>query len=297
MIHCGFIGILGLPNVGKSTFLNSVLGEKISIVSSKPQTTRQSFTGVYSASNYQLIFLDAPGFVEKKAGLFNFLNAEFDRVIDKSEHLLFLISHEQKESENFLKVLEKVNNCGRPVSFLFTKVDLDPTPFVKSLKEKFVSEEKRIGTYSKMKNQTCDWPELLESVAQSMPAEHHPLYDTDMISLDRTRDIVAEFIREECFLQLEKEIPYGVGVIIKSFKREKGLQKIEANILIEKENHKSIVIGKAGSRLKEIGLRSRKKIESLLGEKIYLGLHVSFKKNWQKNSAIMKELGYFHERK
>ena len=148
-----------------------------------------------------------------------------------------------------------------------------------------------------MKNQTCDWPELLESVAQSMPAEHHPLYDTDMISLDRTRDIVAEFIREECFLQLEKEIPYGVGVIIKSFKREKGLQKIEANILIEKENHKSIVIGKAGSRLKEIGLRSRKKIESLLGEKIYLGLHVSFKKNWQKNSAIMKELGYFHERK
>ena len=117
-----------------------------------------------------------------------------------------------------------------------------------------------------------------------------------MISLDNTRDIVAEFIREPCFEQLDQEIPFSMAVIIKSYKREKGLLHIQANILVEKENHKAIVIGKGGTRLKSIGQEARKKIEELLGEKIFLGLHVAYKKNWIKNQAIMKEVGYFHDK-
>lgn len=295
MIHCGFVGILGLPNVGKSSFLNSILEEKISIVSSKPQTTRQSFTGVLSNQAYQLILIDAPGYVEKKAGLFEFLNAEFTRVVEKSEHLLFLISHEQKDSDIFNLMREKIENSGKPVTYLFTKVDLEPTGFVLKLKKDLEEKEFRVGTFSIQKSQEDSHKDMLDALAHSLPQEHHPLYDPDMISLDRTRDIVAEFIREECFLQLEKEIPYSLGVIIKSFKKEKGLQRIEANILIEKENHKAIVIGKNGERLKEIGSRSRVKIQKLLGEKIFLGLHIAVKKNWQKNKAIMKELGYHNE--
>lgn len=129
-----------------------------------------------------------------------------------------------------------------------------------------------------------------------LPEEHHPLYDPEMISLDRTRDIVAEFIREQCFLNLDQEIPFSSGIIIKSFKRQKGLLHIQANILIEKENHKAIVIGKNGSMLKKIGQESRKKIEELLGEKIFLGLHVTHKKNWMKRDSIMKEVGYVHDK-
>lgn len=295
MIHCGFVGILGLANVGKSTYLNHLLGEKISIVSSKPQTTRQSFTGIISNSQYQLIIYDAPGYVEAKAGLFNFLSAEVDKVIDRTEHLLVLVANDQKDSKLFKELLGKVESSKKPVSFLFTKADLSESDFVKSFKNKLVEQGKMTGEFSIKSKDDGSAQKLMSDIALSFKAEHHALYDPDMISLERTRDIVAEFIREQCFLQLNKEIPYGLGVIIKSFKREKGLRHIQANILIEKDNHKAIVIGKGGSQLKKIGSESRKKIEELLGEKVFLGLHVAFKKNWMKNSAIMKEVGYHHE--
>jgi GTP-binding protein Era len=295
MIHCGFVGILGLPNAGKSTFLNKVLGEKVAIISSKPQTTRQAFTGLITEKDYQLIFLDAPGFVEPKAGLFQFLNDEFHKVIEKSEHLLVLVSHEQKDTEIFKKFIKEIKGSQKPVSYLFTKADLPETDFVKSFKESLQGEILKTTDTIKEKNREL-LDEFLEKLSRSLPQEHHPLYDPDMISLDRTRDIVAEFIREQCFLRLDKEIPYGLGVIIKSFKKEKGLQHIQANILVEKENHKGILIGKGGAQLKKIGQDSRKKIEELLGEKVFLGLHVAYKKNWMKNPSIMKEVGYVHGR-
>lgn len=296
MIRCGFVGILGLPNAGKSTFLNEVLGEKITIISSKPQTTRQSFTGVLSTDQYQLILLDAPGFVQPKAGLFEFLSAEFEKVIEKSEHLLVLVGHDQKDNPNFIDFLSKVEASKKPYSFIFTKADLPQTDFVKDLKQQANDKGLLASDYSIKDKEKYNIEAFLLKLSQTLPEEHHPLYDPDMISLDRTRDIVAEFIREECFLNLKDEIPFGLGVIIKSFKREKGLQHIQANILVEKENHKGILIGKGGAQLKKIGQESRKKIENLLGEKVFLGLHISFKKNWMKNKSIMKEIGYSHEK-
>lgn len=297
MIHCGFVGILGLPNAGKSTFLNEILGEKVSIISNKPQTTRQSFTGLVTRDHYQLIFLDAPGFVEPKAGLFDFLSVEMEKVIEKSEYLLILISHDQKETEKMKKFLNIVEESKKPYSFLFTKQDLVESEFVSSLKNKMREQERLFGTLTMKNKDRASVEELLSAVAHRLPKEHHPLYDPDMISLDRTRDIVAEFIREQCFVQLDKEIPYGLGVIIKSFKRENGLQHIQANILVEKENHKAILIGKGGQQLKKIGQASRSKIEELLGEKVFLGLHIAVKKNWMRNKSIMKEVGYHHDKK
>jgi GTPase len=292
MIHCGFVGILGLPNAGKSTLLNKILDEKIAIVSSKPQTTRQSSTGVLTKDNYQMIFFDSPGFVEPKEGIFKFLASEFDRVIDKSDHLIMMISHEQKDSEVFNKSLEKVKKSKKPVSYLYSKSDIEESEFVKALKLDMRLAKVSHFEYSV---KTKDMPLLfdwLKSIAETFPQETQALYDSEMISLDRTRDIVSEFIREECFLNLDKEIPFGLGVIIQSFKTVKGMTHIEANIIVDKENHKGIVIGKSGAMLKKIGQNSRSKIEKLLGEKIYLGLHVSYKQNWMKNKAIMNELGY-----
>ena len=296
MINCGFVGLLGLPNVGKSSFLNNVLGEKISIVSNKPQTTRQAFSGIVSTKEYQLIFLDAPGYVPDKPGLFNFLHAEFQKVIERSELLMVLISHEQRETSEFNNFYEKIKASGKPIFVLFTKTDIEPTEFVMGLKSQLKTDNKNFGEWSLHNKDKSAAESLLKEVSRDLKAEIHPLYDPDMISLDQTRDIVAEFIREQCFLQLDKEIPFGIGIVIKSFKREKGLRHIQANILIEKENHKAIVIGKSGSRLKNIGKQARAKIEELLGEKIFLGLHVAHKKNWQKSSAIMKEVGYVHDK-
>ncbi len=295
MISCGFVGILGLPNAGKSSLLNEILGEKLVIVSSKPQTTRQSFSGVITEENYQLILLDAPGFVESKPGLFEFLNKEFENVVERAEHLLVLVSHDQKETPTFQKFWDKVQKSKKPKSYLFTKSDLKETDFVKKLKID-VGEEIQ-ADISLKKDPKSVLNEYLMTLSQTLKKEHHPLYDPDMISLDNTREIVAEFIREQCFLQLEKEVPFGVGVVIKSYKRQKNMLHIEANILIEKENHKAIVIGKKGAQLKKIGQEARKNIESLLGEKIFLGLHVAYKKNWMKKKSIMTEVGYKHDKR
>lgn len=295
MIRCGFVGILGLPNAGKSTLLNKVVGEKISIVSNKPQTTRQSLSGLLTTEEFQLVFFDAPGFVEAKKGLFEFLAVEFEKVMDKSDCFLFMISHEQRDTEAFKKALKALKKSKKPVHYIISKTDLEPSEFMVSLKKE-LENESLIEFNIKDKDKLESMMEFLKKISNEFPEEHHPLYDPEMISLDRTRDIVAEFIREQCFLQLDKEIPFGMGVIIKSFKREKGLQHIQANILIEKENHKSIVIGKGGQRLKKIGQAARAKIEELLGEKVFLGLHVTHKKNWQKSPGIMKELGYVHDK-
>ena len=297
MFHCGFVGIVGLPNTGKSTFLNKILGEKISIVSSKPQTTRRSLTGLVSRERYQLIFLDAPGFVRAKPGLFEFLFHEMERVIKKSEQLLVLISHDQKENSSFKTFMNLVEESKKPMSFLFTKTDLQESDLVSSLKKKSQGSQVLTGEFSiKEKKLDPSVDQLLEQIALRLPATPHPLYDPEIISLDQTRDIMGEFIREQCFIQLDQEIPFGLGVVIKEFKREKGLQHIQANILVAKENHKAILIGKGGRRLKSIGQEARKNMENLLGEKLFLGLHVTHKKNWMGRQKIMKELGYDHGR-
>ncbi len=296
MIHCGFVGILGLPNAGKSTFLNKALGEKISIISSKPQTTRQSFSGLVTTDRYQLILIDAPGFVEPKAGLFEFLATEFERVIEKSEHLLVLVACDQRKTKAFEQFMGKIKDSGRPWSVLFTKRDLGESEFVQTLKAEWLQEGRVVDSYSIHDKSQVLLDDFLFRLAQTLPQEKQSLYDPDMISLDNSRDIVAEFIREACFLNVEQEIPFGLGVIIKSFKKQKGLLRIEANILVEKENHKGIVIGKGGANLKKIGQQARQQIQELMGEKIFLGLFVSHKKNWMRNKSIMKEVGYVHEK-
>lgn len=206
-----------------------------------------------------------------------------------------MVSHEQKECSVFKKSLERVAKSQKPVSYFFTKTDLPATPFVESLKKQFIDQGYPVVEFCLNHKYEQDHKDFLTQLAQTLPQEDHPLYDPDMISLDKTRDIVADFIREACFLNLQKEIPYGLGVIIKSFKREKGMRHIQANILVDKDNHKAIVIGQKGSNLKSIGQLARKKIEELLGEKIFLGLYVTHKKNWQKNQNIMKEVGYLND--
>lgn len=298
MIHCGFVGLIGLPNAGKSSLMNAIVNEKVSIISSKPQTTRQSFSGLWSEDNFQLVFFDSPGFVNKRPGLFDFLAAEFDRVIEKSDVLVFLISHEQKKSSDFDLALCKVKETQKPVHYVFSKIDIQPTPFVVSMKEQLIQDNIAFQEVSlKSTGLMEQFRDYLRDLALTLPQEQHALYDREMISLDNTRDIVSEYIREECFERLNKEIPFGLAVIVESFKKEKGLTHIQARIIVEKENHKAIVIGKGGQQLRDIGKGARAKIEELLGEKIFLGLHVVHKKNWLKNKAIMRELGYSHDKR
>ena len=301
MIHFGFVGLMGLPNAGKSSFLNYLLKEKLSIVSNLPQSTRRSFKGLFTHKNFQIVFFDTPGFVpseKNKVGvLTDFLISEFDKVVKKSDHLFFLISHSQKESVPFHQMLKKIENCKKPVSFLFTKSDLKISKFVSSYKTKIKKEGKNYIETSIKDKKPEKLIRFIKKAAENLPTveEGFP-YNPDLLSLDSTSDIISEFVREQCFLQLKKEIPFGLGVIVRSIKNEKNMKHIQMTIIVEKENHKAIVIGRGGQQLKKIGQKSREKIENLLGKKVFLKLHVSFKKKWTKNPNIMKELGYAHDK-
>ena len=295
MIHFGFVGLIGLPNAGKSSFLNHVLGEKLSIVSSHPQSTRQSFRGVFTDKNCQIVFFDTPGFLSPRVSqslLTDFLIRELKKVMGKSDHLLFLISHPQRETTPFNQILEKLEKCKKPMSFLFTKSDLKASDFVNQYKTQLKKEGKSYFETSVKDKNPHELIQFIKKMASELPMEQKFPYNPDLFSLDSTSDIVSELIREQCFLQLKKEIPFGLGIVIISIKNEKNLKHIHATIIVEKENHKAIVIGQGGQQLKKIGQKARLKIETLMGEKVFLKLHVSCKKKWTKKSGLMKDLGY-----
>ncbi len=323
MIYFGFVGLIGLPNVGKSSFLNHILGEKLSIVSGHPQSTRRSFRGVLTHKNFQIVFFDAPGFIPPRVNgaqslLTDFLISEFEKVMKKSDHLLFLVSHRQEETLFFEKVLKKLENCKKPISFLFTKSDLKASEFVNQYKVQLKKEGNNYFETSIKDKNPRGLMDFIKKTALSLPKEQKFPYDPSMFSLDSISDIISEFIREQCFLQLKKEVPFGLGVIVISIKNERKsmgrshrsddsglktkaheksvLKHIHASIIVEKEGHKAIVIGQGGQQLKKIGERTRLKIENLLGERVFLKLHVSCKKKWTKNPNIMKEMGYHNVR-
>lgn len=299
MIHFGFVGLMGLPNAGKSSFLNHLLEEKLSIVSNLPQSTRRSFRGLFTQKSFQIVFFDTPGFIlpqkNKSESLNNFLVLEFEKILKESDHLILLISHSQKENPSFYKMLKTMESCKKSISFLFTKSDLKASDFVNHYKKRLKKEGKNyFETSIKDKNQE-KLTQFIKKVAKGLPTLTGGFpYDSHLLSLDSISDIISEFIREQCFLELKKEIPFGLDVIVISVKDEKNMKHIQATIIVEKENHKAIVIGQGGQQLKKIGQKSRQKIENLLGKRVFLKLHVSFKKKWTKNSKIMKELGYIH---
>lgn len=293
----GFVSILGQPNAGKSTFLNFILQEDLAIVSEKAQATRKSCRGIYNKDRGQLIFLDAPGLVPEKKGLWTFLHKEFHKTLTDGDFILFIISNDQNLDKDFLKIINTYKD-KKNWGVVWSKSDLKTSSDVLDLKSTLkptLSFEFSIKT-TKLKSLY----EFFDQIIDLMPESDSLHFDDEWLTDMPLREIVADKIREQCFSCLEKELPYGTAVIINSFKENEGkknLTKIEATIVLDKENHKSIVIGKGGAKLKEIGSAARKSIEKFLNTQVYLGLHVSVKKDWQNDARLMKELGYEHTKK
>ncbi len=292
----GFVGIIGIPNAGKSSLLNSLLNEHLCIVSRKPQATRRRVQGVISGEGYQIVFVDSPGFLKKgKNALTAFISDEAKKIIDDVDVLLLLIPADLDSLREMEPLLEIVESSKKPVLFCMSKSDLKKSKVVENLLFR-LSEKGFLGFPSSIKkNKEEDKQKILAQIAAVLPDCEEPLYDTELYTTEKMRDIAGEMIREQCFELLEKELPFGIGVVVDSFKEDETILRIEASIIVEKDNHKGIVIGKGGSLLKKIGEQSRKKIEQMLGQKIYLGLHVSHKPNWTDQKRMMKELGYVSE--
>lgn len=293
----GYVGLIGRPNAGKSTLLNNVLGEKVSIVSSKPQTTRKRVTGIYTTDKAQFVFVDSPGLFKKQVkGLNQFLLEEAQDIIENSDSLLVCLDGTETEIQKHLDVLEIVAQSKKPWVLFLTKADLTSfenlDSLVQKLRERMDLSEIKIAAVSSEKGLDELKKALEDLVLPQLPDSPGPLFDPELFTQETVRDMAAEIIREKCFLLLKQEIPYGVAVQIRSFDEEDKITKIYADIIIEKESHKRIVIGKEGSTLKKIGTEARKDIQKLLDKKVFLGLHVTIKRDWTQSSNWLKELGY-----
>jgi GTP-binding protein Era len=287
MFRSGFIGIFGFPNSGKSTLTNALIGEKVSILSAKPQTTRRRVSGVLTREDFQLVFVDTPGFVQGPTNELNeFLEDEVQRALENVDVAVFLLSVEELGRPDRLMKFKR--ECRKPSVLVITKADMMTEPAAQML----ATLGEAYLTISAARHPADAAQQIVEAVKGLVPETGAPLLDTEIFTTQTSRELAAEVVREKCFLNLDREVPYQLAVNVRSFKEEDKLNRIECDILVGREGHKGIVIGQNARKLKKIGTEARSELEKIFGTKVYLGLHVSHKPNWMKSHPIMKELGY-----
>ena len=289
----GYIAIVGAPNVGKSTLLNQLLKQKISITAPKPQTTRNRIPGILNGDGYQIVFVDTPG-IHKARDEFNRRLVETAlSTLSESDAVLFMIEPESDGPANGY-ILDNLRRTQTPVILVINKVDTlrnkgELLPLIQDYRERY--DFKAVIPISALKGEGTG--DILAEVLALLP-EGPQYYPGDYITDQPERFFVAELIREKIFHLAHQEIPYGVAVIIEKFSEipEKDLIEIDATINVERKSQKSIIIGKGGQMLKEIGKQARREIETFLGCHIYLGLFVRVQKNWRKDPKALFEFGY-----
>jgi GTP-binding protein Era len=288
----GFVAIVGRPNVGKSTLLNQLLGEKVAIVTPKPQTTRNQIRGIRTAPGSQVIFLDTPG-IHRARSLINQRMVEVaERTLREVDLTLWLVDATKGlvgEDEDITRLLEE---SGKGALVLLNKIDLVSKSKLLPLMDRIASllPGREIVPISALKGENL--PLLVDLIVKSLP-EGPRYYPEDEVTDQTERFIAAEMIREKIFFLTREEIPYGVAVVIEEFseKPEKDLVVIKAAIHSERESHKPILIGKKGAMLKKIGTQARKELEGLLGCKVYLELFVKVDRGWTQDPKAMKDFG------
>jgi GTPase len=288
----GYIAIVGRPNVGKSTLLNHLLGEKVAIVSPKPQTTRNRITGIKTNADSQIVFLDTPG-IHQARSLMNRRMVEVAlQTLHEVNGLLWLLDSHGRIGPEDERIAETLRGVKSPVLILLNKIDLVSKgkllPLIQRCAELLPGKE--IIPISALKGENLSL--ILDLVEQGLP-EGPKLFPEGEFTDQSERFLAAEFIREKVFVLTREEIPYGVGVSIDEFteKEEKNLIVIKATIHTERESHKPILIGKRGAMLKEIGQRAREELEGLLGCKIYLELFIRVDQGWTQNPYALTEMG------
>lgn len=295
--RAGFCGLIGQPNAGKSSLMNWLIQQKVSIVTAKPQTTRRRILGLWSEDERgQIVFVDAPGVLKGQKGLNAFLEKEAQDVIASSDCLLAVLSLDDDKKENLFEILEMVAASKKPFMILINKSDLKAYDHRRLVLQKEISEKypgKRIfWVSSKNDKDSEDIHEVRQEIFAMLPENPGPIYDEESLTPHSSREIAAELIREQCFNNLHQEIPYGIGVRISKFEETPGLYRIFADILVSREKHKPIVIGKGASVIKKISQEARHQMEKVFGVKTHLEVNATVRENWIENRGIMKELGY-----
>lgn len=296
----GFIGIAGRPNVGKSTFLNRILGEKIAITSAKPQTTRNRITGIYTdleadgGEGLQMVFLDTPGIHKSRNKLGDAINETAVNTFKGVDVILLIADGSREFSSGDKYILDMLKETDVPRILAINKMDLMKPEEYLNLYNKYMETGLFQDVYGVSALKGTGVKELLECLKGFMP-EGPMFFPEDMVTNDPERFLVSEIIREKLLTYLDDEVPHGVFVEIESFKEEKDITDISAVIYCEKKSHKSIIIGKGGRKLKGVGKSARLEIQDLLGTKVYLQLWVKVRENWRDSDRMIRSLGYKDE--
>lgn len=287
----GFVTLIGRPNVGKSTLMNHLIGQKIAITSNKPQTTRNRIQTVYTSDEGQIVFVDTPGIHKAKNKLGNYMVNVAERTLSEVDVILWLV-----EPSNFIgagerHIIEQLQKVHTPVILVINKVDTvkkeELLPYIDTYRKQMDFQE--IVPVSALKGDNTDT--LISCIMKYLP--YGPaFYDEDTVTDQPMRQIVAELIREKALRLLEEEIPHGIAVSIEKMSYRKRICDIEATIICERDSHKGIIIGKGGSMLKKIGSAARPDIEDLLEQQVNLQLWVKVKKDWRDSDFLMKNYGY-----
>ena len=289
----GFVSIIGRPNVGKSTFLNYVIGQKIAIMSNKPQTTRNKIQGVYTSEHSQIIFIDTPGIHKPKHKLGDFMMKVAQNTLKEVDVILFMVNVTEKFGSGEKFILEKLQNVEAPVFLVLNKIDQTAKEEILQViaQYKYRYSFAEIVPISALTGKNIDT--LLKQIEKYMP-EGPMYYPSDQVTDHPERFIVSELIREKVLHLTREEIPHSIAVMVEKISTENEGRSvhIHATIIVERDSQKGIVIGKQGKMLKEVGTRARKDIENLFGSKVFLELWVRVEKNWRDKASYLREFGY-----
>jgi GTP-binding protein Era len=286
----GFVNIVGKPNVGKSTLMNILVGERLSIISPKAQTTRHRIVGITNTEDYQIVFSDTPGMLKPKYELHKSMMGFVNLSLEDADVILF-VTDLYETDEEIEEVIQRINQSGVPVLLLINKIDLAKEGQLDVVTEYWTSRVQAAAVIPISAKENFNTERILQEIVERLP-EHPAFYDKEELTDRPERFFASEIIREKIFTNYKKEIPYSTEVGIEDFHEEETIIRIRATIFVERNSQKGIIIGDKGKMLKKVGTEAREDLEKFFGKKVFLETYVKVEQDWRKNKLKLKKFGY-----
>jgi GTP-binding protein Era len=288
----GYVGVIGKANAGKSTLINVLVGEKVAIVSPKPQTTRDAIMGILTKENYQIVFVDTPGIYKANNVLSDVMMKTTETTARGVDLILFVHDGHAGVTESDIELIKRYKNGGVPMIIAYTKIDIMPKENIVADVKKFYDAGIDCDVFPISARKYTNIAKLEEGIVSLLP-EGDKVIEDDIVSDKSEKFMISEIMREKILLKYDKEIPHGIAIVVNTFKKQdNGVYEISLDIVCEKANHKAILIGKQGAAIKEVSSFARQDMEKFLGSKVFLTTYVKVKEDWRTRPGLVKDYGY-----